>query len=204
MAVAQSHLPYGRDALEPSISRKTMSYHYDEHHGGYVRKLNALVEGTDYDEMSVEQIIIRARKEAEIDILNNAAQVWNHGFLWKSMSPNGGRKPEGRIKEMIEAQFGGIDDFKRKFREAALGLFGSGWVWVVLDQSRIRIMTTGNADTPVGTGLVPLLTLDVWEHAYYLDYQNVRAEYVDAFLDTLINWNFAAENLVEDTVPRVA
>jgi len=111
------------------------------------------------------------------------------------MSPNGGRKPEGRIKEMIEAQYAGVDDFKRQFRNAATGLFGSGWVWIVLDQDRIRIMTTGNADTPVGTDHVPLLTFDVWEHAYYLDYQNVRADYVDVFLDNLINWRFAAENI---------
>jgi Fe-Mn family superoxide dismutase len=181
-----------------------MSYHYDEHHAGYVDKLNALIEGTDYDDLSLEQIIIQARQRADIDILNNAAQVWNHDFLWKSMSPNGGHKPEGRIKEMIETRYEDFDDFRRQFRKAALGLFGSGWVWVVLDQGKIRIMTTGNADTPVGTNLVPLLTLDVWEHAYYLDYQNVRARYVDAFVDNLINWSFAADNIVEQAVPKVA
>ena len=204
MAVIQSHLPYGRSALEPYISRKTMSYHYDEHHGGYVDKLNALIEGTDYDKLSLEQIIVEARKRAGIDILNNAAQVWNHGFLWKSMSPNGGRKPEGRIKEMIESQYEDFDDFKQQFRKAALGLFGSGWIWLVLDQGKVRIMTTGNADTPVGTNLVPLLTFDVWEHAYYLDYQNVRGKYVDAFLDNLVNWSFAADNVIEQAWPKVA
>ena len=204
MPVMQSNLPYGRGALEPCISRNTMSYHYDEHHSGYVEKLNALIEGTDYDNLSLEQIILKARKDANIDVLNNAAQAWNHGFFWKSMSPKGGRRPEGRIREMIDAQYDGIDDFKRQFRDAALGLFGSGWVWVVLDQGKIRIMTTGNADTPVGTGLVPLLTFDVWEHAYYLDYQNVRARYIEAYLDNLINWRFAADNLVEQSLPRVA
>jgi Fe-Mn family superoxide dismutase len=181
-----------------------MSYHYDEHHGGYVDKLNALIEGTDYDKLSLEQIIVEARKRAGIDILNNAAQVWNHGFLWKSMSPNGGRKPEGRIKEMIESQYEDFDDFKQQFRKAALGLFGSGWIWLVLDQGKVRIMTTGNADTPVGTNLVPLLTFDVWEHAYYLDYQNVRGKYVDAFLDNLVNWSFAADNVIEQAWPKVA
>ena len=204
MPVIQSHLPYGRDALEPYISRNTMSYHYDEHHSGYVDKLNALIKGTDYDQLSLEQIIIKARKEARIDILNNAAQAWNHGFLWKSMSPNGGQKPEGKIKEMIEAQYADVDDFKRQFRDAALGLFDSGWVWVVLDQGRLRIMTTANADTPAGTGLIPLLTFDVWEHSYYLDYRNLRGKYVDAFLGNLINWSFAAETVEMQSLPKVA
>ena len=204
MAIIQSHLPYGRSALEPYISRKTMSYHYDEHHGGYVDKLNALIKDTEYDSLSLEQVIARARKLADIDILNNAAQTWNHGFFWRSMSPNGGNKPEGRIMEMIDTQYEDFEDFRRQFRQAAVGLFGSGWVWLVLDQDRIRILTSGNADTPACTDLVPLLAFDVWEHAYYLDYQNVRADYVDAFLGKLINWNFAADNLVEQDWPKVA
>ena len=158
MPVLQSNLPYARDALEPHISRKTMSYHYDEHHSGYVNRLNKLIDGTDYDKLSLEQIIAAARRQGDIDILNNAAQVWNHGFLWQSMSPNGGGKPDGRIKEMVESQFDSYDDFKARFRDAALGLFGSGWVWLVLDQGRLRIMSSSNAETPAATDLVPLLT----------------------------------------------
>ena len=204
MPVLQSNLPYARDALEPHISRKTMSYHYDEHHSGYVNRLNKLIDGTDYDKLSLEQIIAAARRQGDIDILNNAAQVWNHGFLWQSMSPNGGGKPDGRIKEMVESQFDSYDDFKARFRDAALGLFGSGWVWLVLDQGRLRIMSSSNAETPAATDLVPLLTIDVWEHAYYLDYQNARQKYVDVFINELINWRFAESNIVEADVPRVA
>lgn len=195
MAILQSNLPYDHDALEPHISAETLSYHYDKHHAGYVDKLNTAIKDTPYDELALEQIIDRARQRGDIDILNNALQCWNHGFLWESMSPNGVSKPDGRIKEMIESGFGSVEKFMEAFRDAALTLFGSGWVWVVIDRGELRIVTTGNGDSPVCTHLTPLLTLDVWEHAYYLDYQNERKRYVDAFLSNLINWNFAAANL---------
>lgn len=194
MSITLSKLPYSLDALEPHVSEKTLRIHYERHHQGYVDKLNKLIEGTSYEGMSLEDIIRKARKEADIDVLNNAAQAWNHAFFWKSMSPNGG-KPDGRIKEAIEARFNDLTEFKKKFREAATGLFGSGWVWLLRDEGQLRIVTTGNAETPAGTELTPLVTLDVWEHAYYLDYQNERGRFIDAWLDNLINWNFAAANL---------
>ncbi len=190
-------LPYERNALEPHISVQTMDLHYGKHHKTYVDKLNGLVEGTPMEEMSLVDIISSAREQSQIGIFNNAAQSWNHDFLWKSMSPDGGTKPDGRIAELVESEFGDIDAFKKAFKESALGQFGSGWTWLVLDGSRVRIVSTSNAETPVGTHLAPLLTLDVWEHAYYVDYKNERNRYVDAFLDKLINWKFAAENLEE-------
>ena len=195
MKVQQTPLPYDYEALEPHVSSETMRFHYDKHHAGYIRKLNALIEGTPYETLDLEQIITRARITADIDVLNNAMQAWNHSFLWESMSPNGGKKPEGRIMEAVEREFGDIDRFKKAFREKAISLFGSGWVWLVADGSDLQIITTGNADSPIGTNLTPLLTLDVWEHAYYIDHRNERAAYVDDFLNNLINWNFAAANL---------
>jgi len=192
MPVTQSLLPYELDALEPHISKRTMEFHYGKHHKAYVDKLNGLIEGTDYDDLTLEQVIDRARQENNVGILNNALQTWNHAFLWQSMSPNGGEKPEGRIMEMIETDFGDIDGFYEVFRKAALEQFGSGWAWLVLDGGKLRIINSGNADSPVGTDLIPLLTLDVWEHAYYLDYQNERKRYVDTFLTKLVNWEFAA------------
>lgn len=195
MTIMQSTLPYEQNALEPYISAETLSYHYDKHHRGYVDKLNKLIDGTPYAGLSLEDIVIKAREDAAIDILNNALQVWNHAFLWESMSPNGGSTPEGRIKEIVEESFGDLDTFRKRFKDAALSHFGSGWVWLVLDGPKLRILTTGNADSPVGTHMVPLMTLDVWEHAYYIDYRNDRVRYVDAFLDKLVNWKFAAANL---------
>lgn len=195
MTIMQSTLPYEQNALEPYISAETLSYHYDKHHRGYVDKLNKLIDGTPYAGLSLEDIVIKAREDAAIDILNNALQVWNHAFLWESMSPNGGSIPEGRIKELVEEKFGDLDTFRKRFKDAALSHFGSGWVWLVLDGPKLRILTTGNADSPVGTHMVPLMTLDVWEHAYYIDYRNERVRYVDAFLDKLVNWKFAAANL---------
>jgi Fe-Mn family superoxide dismutase len=195
MTIELSELPYDQDALEPYVSAKTLSFHYDKHHRGYVEKLNKLIEATPYERLSLEDIIARARKNADIEILNNAAQTWNHAFLWESMAPTGAAKPNGQIKEMIEKDFGDVARFKQRFRDAALSHFGSGWIWLVQDGLNLRIITTGNADSPVATRMKPLLTLDVWEHAYYLDFQNNRAGYADAFLDKLINWDFAAANL---------
>jgi len=195
MTIIQSKLPYNRNALEPHISAETLSFHYGKHHRGYVNKLNELIDKTPYQELSIEEIIALARKKADVDILQNASQAWNHAFLWESMSPTGAAKPDGRIKEMIQSEFGDLDGFKRRFGDAALSLFGSGWTWLVQDGTNLRILTTGNADSPVGTEMTPLLTLDVWEHAYYLDYKNERKRYVKSFLDKLINWKFVAANL---------
>ena len=195
MSVIQSDLPYKENALEPHISAETLFYHYEKHHRGYVDKLNGFIDGTPYDALELEQIIGMARKNGDTKILNNALQAWNHGFLWHSMSPGGGNEPQGQIRKAIDKAFGDVERFKKEFKSAALGQFGSGWAWLVKDRGDVRIMTTGNAESPVGTDMTPLLTLDVWEHAYYLDYKNARNAYVDAFLNNLINWDFAASNL---------
>ncbi len=204
MTIALSKLPYEQDALEPHVSARTLSFHYDKHHRGYVEKLNKLIADTSYASLSLEDIIARARTNADIGVLNNAAQAWNHTFLWESMAPTAIAKPGGEIKEMIERNFGDLDGFNQQFREAALSHFGSGWIWLVKDGTKLRIMTTGNADSPVGTRMEPLLTLDVWEHAYYLDYQNDRASYTNAFLENLINWDFAAANIAGLSKGRAA
>jgi len=204
MTVLQSNLPYDHDALEPYVSARTLSYHYDKHHRGYVDKLNKLITGTPYAGLPIEGIISKARREAEVGILQNAQQAWNHAFLWESMSPSGEVVPEGPIKEMIEKDFGDLDGFKEQFKAAALSQFGSGWAWLVQDGDDLKILATSNADSPVATRVQPLLTLDVWEHAYYLDYQNERARYVDTFLDKLVNWKFAAANLLHDSTEKAA
>lgn len=204
MKVALSKLPYDYNALEPHVSAQTLEYHYGKHHKGYVDKLNKLIDGTAFEGLGLEDIIVSARKKAEVGILNNAAQAWNHAFLWESMSPNGASKPDGQIKEMIEDEFGDLEGFKERFKKAALSQFGSGWAWLVKDGSKLRILTTGNADSPIGTDMTPLLTLDVWEHAYYLDYRNDRERYIEAFLNELINWKFAASNLLAGRSEKAA
>jgi len=188
-------LPYRRMALEPHISRRTLDVHHGKHHRAYVDKLNKAIEGTDYASMRLEDVITRSRKKSDLAVYNNAAQAWNHAFLWDSMSPDGGGDPDdGELTSAIDNSFGSLDQFRTRFRAAAIGQFGSGWVWLLRDGDKLRIEATGNADTPIVDGKRPLLTLDVWEHAYYLDYQNERARYVDSFLDALINWQFAAMN----------
>ena len=204
MTITQTPLPYDQKALEPYLSAETLSYHFDKHHRGYVDKLNKLIDGTPYAGLSVEDIVIKAREDAATDILNNALQAWNHEFQWESMSPNGGVIPDGRIKELVEDSFGDLDSFKKRFRGAAVSHFGGGWVWLVLDGPKLRILTTVNAESPVGTNLLPLMTLDVWEHAYYIDYRNERARYVDTFLDKLVNWKFAAANLLRVETRKAA
>ena len=194
MTAKQCELPYAHDALEPHMSRETLLFHYDKHHTGYATKLESLIEGTSYEKLDLEDIIEAARRRGDIDVLNNAAQVWNHNFFWNSLSPKGG-KPDGAIKDLVEKQFNSLEEFKLAFREAAAGLFGSGWVWLVIENGELSIVTSVNAESPVGTDQVPLLTLDVWEHAYYIDYRNRRVAFADTFLDNLVNWRFAAENL---------
>jgi Fe-Mn family superoxide dismutase len=194
MSIELPDLPYARDALEPHISANTLDYHYGKHHKGYVDKLNKAIAGTDYAQQSLQDIIVAARQNGDDGIFKNAAQSWNHDFLWHSMSPNGGGDAAGDLAEALNARFGSLDHFRSEFKDAALGQFGSGWAWLVQNPGGLEIVTTGNADTPAGTDAIPLLTLDVWEHAYYLDYQNQRDAYIDAFLAELVNWEFAGKN----------
>ena len=191
-----SALPYKQNALEPYISAKTMGFHYGKHHQGYVNNLNKLVADTPWAAQPLEQIIQKTAGVAEqAAIFNNAAQVWNHSFFWQSMKPGGGGQPTGRLMAQIEKVFGSFEAFKTAFVAAAGAQFGSGWVWLVQEGDTLKVVKTGNADTPLVHGQTALLTCDVWEHAYYLDYQNRRTDFVAAFLDHLANWDFAAELL---------
>ncbi len=189
-------LPYADDALAPVISANTINFHYGKHHKGYVDNLNKLVAGTKFADMSLEKIISEtAGKADKTAIFNNAAQSWNHTFYWRSLTPKGGGEPPAVLEKKIKASFGTLDACKKELAAAAMAQFGSGWVWLVLDGDKLKVAKTGNADMPMTTGMKPLLTIDVWEHAYYLDYQNRRADYVNAVLDKLINWDFATENI---------
>lgn len=183
-------LPYELDALEPVISRETLEYHYGKHHNAYVTNLNNLVAGTEFESLSLEEVI----EKASGGLYNNAAQVWNHTFYWNCLRPDGGGDPGGRLKDAIVSAFGSIDAFREKFSSSAVTNFGSGWTWLVRDaDGDLEIVNTGNAGTPLGTGVTPLLTIDVWEHAYYIDYRNARPKYVGAFWK-LVNWEFAETN----------
>jgi Fe-Mn family superoxide dismutase len=189
-------LPYAQEALEPYVSARTMGFHYSKHHQAYVDNLNKLVAGTASASLPLESIIAAtAGRTDQAAIFNNAAQAWNHAFYWRSLRPKGGGEPPAALKKKIEASFGTLDACKKEWTTAATTQFGSGWAWLVLDGDKLKVVKTGNADVPLTTGVKPLLTIDVWEHAYYLDYQNRRADYVNAVLDKLINWEFAAENL---------
>ena len=189
-------LPYEDDALDPVISAKTIGFHYGKHHKGYVDTLNKLVAGTELADLPLEKLIAKtADKPGKGAIFDNAAQAWNHAFYWHSLRPKGGGVPPAELKQRIEASFGEMDACKNELATAATSHFGSGWAWLVLDADTLKVITTRNADTPLTLGVKPLLVLDVWEHAYYLDYQNRRADYVDGVLDKLINWDFAVENL---------
>ena len=196
--IALPKLPYAEDALAPVISAKTISFHYGKHHATYVKTLNELIAGTDYESLQLEEIVVRAAKDKDAaakKIFNNAAQAWNHDFYWHSMSPKGGA-PTGKIKDALEKDFGDLAAFKKAFGQAAAGQFGSGWAWLVQGKDgALKIETTSNADTPIAHGGTPLLVADVWEHAYYLDFQNRRPDHVAAWLDKLANWSFAEENL---------
>jgi Fe-Mn family superoxide dismutase len=189
-------LPYAQNALAPYISATTMSYHHGKHHQTYVDNLNKLVAGTPWAGKPVEKIVVESAGVADrAAVFNNAAQVWNHGFFWRSMKPGGGGPPTGRLLKLIETSFGGYEPFKIAFLDAAVTQFGSGWVWLVQDGEGLKIVKTSNADTPLAHGQTALLTCDVWEHAYYLDFQNRRKDFVLAFLDHLANWDFAATQL---------
>lgn len=183
-------LPYEKDALVPHISAETLDFHYGKHHQTYVNNLNNLVPGTEFEGMSLEEIILKS----DGGVFNNAAQIWNHTFYWNSLSPNGGGEPEGAFADAINEAFGSFDAFKTQFAKAAATNFGSGWTWLVKEaDGKLAIVNTSNAANPMTDGLTPLLTCDVWEHAYYIDYRNARPKYVEAFF-ALVNWDFAAAN----------
>ena len=194
MSIEFPELPYAIGALEPHVSARTLEFHHGKHHKAYVDKLNAAIKGSRYESQELDAIIESAHDADDTAVFNNAAQAWNHTFLWHSMSPDGGGDPSGVLAGAIDTKFGSADGFREAFKKAALGQFGSGWAWLVRTKGGVDIVTTANADTPFVHGTTPLLTLDVWEHAYYLDFQNRRDAYVDAFLDSLVNWDFAAAN----------
>ena len=186
-------LKFAKDALQPHISKETLEFHYGKHHNAYVTNLNNLIPGTEFENMSLEDIINKAPVGG---LFNNAAQVWNHSFYWNCLSPNGGGKPEGKLLDAIEKSFGSFDEFKDKFTKSAITNFGSGWTWLVQNSDgSLELLNTSNAGTALTRGKTPLLTCDVWEHAYYVDYRNARPQYVDAFWN-LVNWDFVNDNLV--------
>lgn len=191
MAIALPALPYELDALSPHLSKETLEYHYGKHHQAYVTNLNKLILDGEFDRSSLEEII----KSSTGAIFNNAAQVWNHSFYWNCLSPQGGGEPNGLLADLLLKTFGSLDAFKDQFTQTALATFGSGWAWLVQDKnSDLRIISTSNAATPMTEHLIPLLTCDVWEHAYYIDYRNVRADYIKNFW-SLVHWDFVSENL---------
>lgn len=191
MTFTLPQLPYALDALSPHISKETLEYHYGKHHNAYVTNLNKLIAGTEFESMSLEDIIMKAKG----GVFNNAAQVWNHTFYWHSMTPDGGGEPKGTLAEAINKNFGSFAAFKEQFTQAAATTFGSGWAWLVQDATgALKIISTSNAGTPMTEGFNALLTCDVWEHAYYIDYRNVRPDYISAFW-SLVNWDFVNSNL---------
>jgi Fe-Mn family superoxide dismutase len=189
-------LPYAQNALEPHITANTLSFHYGKHHQAYVTNLNNLIKDTPLAGATLEEIIMASAKDAsKAGIFNNSAQVWNHTFYWNSMKPNGGGAPKGKLADKITKDFGSYEKFVEAFKQAGATQFGSGWAWLVLDGDTLKVTKTGNADLPMAHGQKALLTIDVWEHAYYLDFQNRRPDYITTFLDKLVNWDFAEKNL---------
>lgn len=192
MAFELPALPYAQDALAPHISKETIEFHYGKHHQSYVTNLNNLIKGTEYEALDLEAII---KKSPAGGIFNNAAQVWNHTFFWSSLKPNGGGAPTGALADAINKKWGSFDDFKKAFTASATGNFGSGWTWLVKKaDGSLDIVNTSNAATPLTGSDKPLVTIDVWEHAYYIDYRNARPKFVETYLTSLVNWDFAAKN----------
>jgi Fe-Mn family superoxide dismutase len=191
MAFSLPPLPYAKDALSPHISAETLDYHYGKHHQAYVTNLNKLIEGKPEEKKSLEEIIVTS----EGGLFNNAAQNWNHTFYWSSMKPHGGGQPKGDLLAAITRDFGSFDKLKEEFSNAAATLFGSGWAWLVLQNGKLSVTKTADADLPMKHGQKALLTLDVWEHAYYIDFRNARPKYIETFLTSLVNWDFVGENL---------
>jgi Fe-Mn family superoxide dismutase len=192
MPVTLPELPYAKTALAPHISAETLEFHHDKHHAAYVTNLNKAIAGKPEDSMTLEQIIEKAEPGP---VFNNAAQVWNHTFYWHSMKPNGGGAPTGDLAEAINRDFGSFEKFKEEFTTAATTQFGSGWAWLVLEGGKLKVTKTKDADLPMKHGQKAILTIDVWEHAYYIDYRNARPKYIETFLNSLANWDFATENL---------
>ena len=198
MAHTLPELPYAKDALAPHISAETLGFHHGKHHAAYVSKMNAAIEGTAKADLPLEDLIRAAASEGDQGLFNNAAQTWNHTFYWNSMSPKGGGAPQGDLAERIDRDFGSLEGFRKAFADAGTTQFGSGWAWLIVRDGKLEVRKTLNAETPLTEdGAVPLLTMDVWEHAYYLDFQNRRPDYIETFLDKLVNWDFAAENLAK-------
>jgi Fe-Mn family superoxide dismutase len=198
MAFELPPLPYPKNALEPYTSARTLEFHHGKHHQAYVTTLNGLIEGSPMERQSLEELIKSAYKdESKTAVFNNAAQAWNHTFFWNCMKPKGGGSPSGDIARAIERDLGGFAKFEEDFKKAAVGQFGSGWAWLVVDKGKLKITHTPNGVDPLALGQTALLTCDVWEHAYYLDYQNRRPDFAQAFLDHLINWDFVAQNLTK-------
>ena len=191
MAIELPPLPWAQDALAPHISKETIEFHYGKHHQAYVTKTNELIANTANANKSLEEIV----KSSQGPLFNNAAQVWNHTFYWNSLKPKGGGQPTGNIANAIKESFGSYEAFRKEMTEAAIGQFGSGWAWLVKDGSKLKVVKTPNAETPLTTSAKPLITVDVWEHAYYIDYRNARPKYLDQYFDHLVNWDFANANL---------
>ncbi len=191
MSFELPQLPYAKDALAPHMSAETFEFHYGKHHAGYIAKLNAAIEGTDNAGKSLEDII----KSSSGGLFNSAAQHWNHSFFWNCLKPNGGGEPSGDLADAIKRDFGSFDEFKKQFAATCGGQFGSGWGWLVADGGKLSVMSTANADLPLAHGKTALLTIDVWEHAYYIDYRNARPKFIETIMDSLVNWDFVAENL---------
>ncbi len=198
-------LPWQENALEPVISARTLALHYGKHHMGYVKKLNELVAGTRFADLPLEHVIAATVGNPETQkIFNNAAQTWNHTFFWHSLRPGGGSNPPREMGRLLDESFGGLPQFREKFAQAAVDCFGSGWAWLAVRGGKLEILTTSNANTPITMGATPLLTLDVWEHAYYLDYENRRPEFVKAVIEQLLDWNFAQEQLEKSDLRKAA
>ena len=196
MSFKLSQLNYSYDALEPHISAKTMELHHSKHHQGYVDKTNKFIVDTEHEDKDLEQILVdTANNPNEVNIFNNAGQTWNHNFFWQSLSPQGGGEPGEEVMKYIKASFDNFDNFKEEFVDKAMSHFGSGWVFLILEDDKIKITTKSNGDNPIAHNQKPLLSFDIWEHAYYLDYQNRKKEYFQSFLDHLINWDFVRENI---------
>ena len=198
MSYQQPPLGYAENALEPFISAKTIGFHYGKHHVAYITNYNNLIAGTPLDTLSIGEVIATTATDPQkVGIFNNGAQAWNHSFYWNSLTPNGGGEPSGNLAAKITQDFGSFDKFKDELKSAAATQFGSGWAWLVLDNGTLKVVKTGNAQTPSTSGQKPILTIDVWEHAYYLDFQNRRPDYVASVIDNLLNWEFAAKNFSE-------
>ncbi len=197
-------LPWSEDALAPVVSAKTIGLHYGKHHRAYVNKLNELVAGTPMADMPLERVIAESANGKNQKVFNNAAQTWNHTFFWNCLRPNGGGKPGSQIAQRIDSDLGGFDAFKKNFAETAVNTFGSGWAWLAMKDGKLQIMSTSNADNPLTKGATPLLTIDVWEHAYYVDYENRRPEFVAAVIDKLLNWEFAEKQMANAGARKAA